>query len=488
MASQSSLINYGLQAGEKQIIPDYTRFEHPTKQSVILDRSKVSYVPVSGQTYTVGGTSGNSTQLTFLISDSSRFLDLPTSFLTFDYVLTGNPAGATSYLDTLPADGAVSLFNRCQVKLNGILLEDTTQLNQAFNSRMVTTMNRDYYENQHDILCGSWLWNQSYGGAKGVTDPADVTTRLKASQRTSYTAVANVLAGSASTTRRSFSIPMSFLSGLFSSNGLLPLPLTSSLEIALFFDDIYNSHYSLNTSAQNTTAQLSYSLTNVRIMADLCEMNSAYGQLLKQICYEDAEGLNIAFDTIQSFSLNYASGSGNIVENQQVFNKASPMVRSVLCSKSVQAKNRDIQGLYAVSFKNNGNTGVRISCGSIYNPVAGHTQNNSTTYAVLRSQDIANVISGGVQNMSTYSGVAWNGTDATAVTYDGVLTNHTFGFDFDKSRGECERDGIDSSALGSAFVIYNRETQVSATAMILNVFVHYTRHLCMRGGVLSVSG
>ena len=44
MASQSSLINYGLQAGEKQIIPDYTRFEHPTKQSVILDRSKVSYV------------------------------------------------------------------------------------------------------------------------------------------------------------------------------------------------------------------------------------------------------------------------------------------------------------------------------------------------------------------------------------------------------------------------------------------------------------
>jgi hypothetical protein len=483
MASQSSLINYGLQAGEKQIIPDYTRFENPTRQSVILERSKVAYVPVSGQQYTVGGTSGNSTQMSFLISDASRFLDLPTAFLAFDYALTRTDTPASQTGSTLPSDGGVALFNRCQVKLNGILLEDVTQLNQAFHARMVTSMNKDYYENQHDILSGSWLWNQSYGGAQvGI---ADITTRLRAAEKTSYVCTYNGTGGATTTTAsRSFAIPLGFLAGLFTKNGLLPLPLMNTLEINFFFDNVLNSHYCVDSA----TPAISYTLSNVRIVTDMCEMNSAYGQLLKQICYQDPEGLNMSFDTLQSFALSYSATSGIRSTNQLVFNKASPFVRSILCSK-IQASSVNVANqLPVINFINGGNQGVRISVGSVYQPLMGDTQNNATTYAVLRGQDIQNVISGGVQNGATYSGFTWAGVAATASVADSLLSNFTFGFDFDKSRGEVDKDGIDSSALGSAFVVYNTETSTTTESRLLNVHIHYTRHLCMRGGVLSVSG
>ena len=71
----------------------------------------------------------------------------------------------------------------------------------------------------------------------------------------------------------------------------------------------------------------------------------------------------------------------------------------------------------------------------------------------------------------------------------------TFGFNFDKVLASLvDKDGLDTGALGSAIQIYLKEnTNVNSPStvngtMVLNVFIAYTRHLSMKGGVLSVSG
>ena len=485
MSQQALLAPYqGLT--EQNVIPAYTRFENPKRQNVIVSRDKTAFVPTSGSTYTVGGASGNSNQIAFLISDASRFIDLPSAALAFDYVLTRTDTPNNSYANVLPVDNAVSLFNRVQVKLNGILLEDITNLNTAFNSRMHTSMNRDYYDCNLDTLAGSYIYNvTSYGG--GLTNPADITTRQNNAQVTSYNATYNTSgAAAAATNSRSFVIPLGFLSGLFQQQKLLPLPLMNTLELNVYFDNINNSHYAPTAPAANA---LSYTLTNVRILADMCECRADYGQLMKHICYNDNSGLNIAFDTTQSFQLNYGATSGAQSNLQLVFNKASPFVRSILCSKTRQSDIGNIQALSPLNFLNGGNKGVRISCGSIYNPIFGVTDNNAITYAMTKSGDLQNVISGGLQSYATYGGKGWNGTAGTAATNDGLLSNFTFAFDFDKlTNGEVERDGLDSSALGSAFVVYLNELPTATEQRVLNVFIHYTRMLSMRGGVLSCSG
>ena len=482
--SQQALLAPYQSLGEKNIVPAYTRYENPSRQNVVIARDKVSFVPTSGSSYTVGGTSGNSNQISFLLSDASRFIDLPTAALCFDYVLTRTDTPNNSTAAVLPTDNAVSLFNRVQVKLNGILLEDIVNLNVAFNSRMQTNMNKDFYEANMDNLAGSWVYNQHYGGAQ--VSPVDVATRLGNAIRTQYNGTFNNSGGAAAATiSRSFAVPLGFLSGLFQLQKLLPLPLMNTLEINCYFDNILNSHYAPTAPAANA---ISFTLTNVRIMADLCEMRADYGQLMKQICYNDDSGLNIAFDTTQAFQLNYAATNNTTSNLQLVFNKASPFVRSVLCSKSRSTDIGNIQAMYPLNFLNGGNKGVRISVGSIYNPLFGSTENNAITYAMTKSGDLQNVISGGLQNASTYSGVSWDAGTST-LTNDSLLANFTFQFDFDKlTNGEVEKDGLDSSALGSAFVVYVNETPKATESRILNVFIHYTRHLSMRGGVLSCSG
>lgn len=113
----------------------------------------------------MSSTSGNSNQILWLISDASKFLDLPSTSLNFDYKcsLTGAPIGA--YVNTLPSDNAVSLFSRIQVKIGGINCEDITNLSQFFNTKMVISMNKPYYEKKMTVLAGSYVWNSSaYGG------------------------------------------------------------------------------------------------------------------------------------------------------------------------------------------------------------------------------------------------------------------------------------------------------------------------------------
>jgi hypothetical protein len=111
----------------------------------------------------------------------------------------------------------------------------------------------------------------------------------------------------------------------------------------------------------------------------------------------------------------------------------------------------------------------------------------------MRVGDNNNVIAGGLQNASLYSGRittnAPNGTTQT-LTLDGIGTCFTFGFNFDKVLNSLvDKDGLDTGALGSALVVYLNEGTVSvAGQMLLNVFITYTRHLQMKGGVISISG
>jgi hypothetical protein len=499
--SINSLLQPYLPLSEKQIVPEYVKYHNPTRQSVIIDRTTTSFPPTSGSSYTVGSNSGQSNQISWLISDASRFLDLPTASLNFDYTLTNSNAGATgSNAQALPVDNGVSLFARCQIKLGGILLEDILQLNTNFNSKMVTNMNKDFYENNMNVLCGSWVHNNGvYGGANCVQ--ADVATRFTNALLSDYNSKPSTANLGPATVTRSFTIPLSFISGLFSVQKLMPLPMMNTLEINLYFDTLANSHYS-NTASANTAVlpNLYYQLSNVRIVTDMVEMNSQYCQLIKQIAYNDEAGLNIAYDTTQSFGLNYTSSTSSAQELSLSFNKASPFVRGVLCSKTNPLYNNNLNWLNPLNFINNGNGGVRLSVGSIYNPVFGDTANNALTYAVMRTGDINNVVSGGIQNAPVYSGRILPTSGAAVTTgaggsLDSQLTAFTFGFNFDKVLASLvDKDGLDTGALGSAIQIYLKENTNANTpstvngTMVLNVFIAYTRHLSMKGGVLSVSG
>ena len=51
--------------------------------------------------------------------------------------------------------------------------------------------------------------------------------------------------------------------------------------------------------------------------------------MIKQIALNDELGLSLAFDTVQSYGLNYKSNTTSPTSNSLTFNKASPFCRSV---------------------------------------------------------------------------------------------------------------------------------------------------------------
>ena len=240
-----------------QTVPEIAKFKSRTAQSVIVDRQTVSYPATSGPSYTISSSSGNSNQISWLISDASKFLDLPSASLAFDYKATlplGTSADtvAGSYVNTLPADNVCSLFSRIQIKISGINCEDIPSVFQFFNTKMETSMNKSYYEQNMNILAGSYVWNSTYGGSSML---ADLNTRFKNAMLSDYNAVAST-ASSPATTSRSFVIPLSFISGLFSMQKLLPLPLLSTLEINLYLEPMAQSHYSPSQTATANILQI----------------------------------------------------------------------------------------------------------------------------------------------------------------------------------------------------------------------------------------
>ena len=151
-----------------QTVPEIAKFKSRSAQSVIVDRQTISYPATSGSSYTLSSSSGNSNQISWLISDASKFLDLPTTNLSFDYKASLAGAAVGAYVNCLPSDNAVSLFSRIQIKLSGINAEDIPNVSTFFNTKMVTSMNTDYYENTMNILGGSYVWNSSYGGSSSM--------------------------------------------------------------------------------------------------------------------------------------------------------------------------------------------------------------------------------------------------------------------------------------------------------------------------------
>ena len=240
-----------------------------------------------------------------------------------------------------------------------------------------------------------------------------------------YNAVA-ATSSSLATTSRSFSIPLSFFSGLFSLQKLLPLPLLSTIEINLYLEPIAQSHFSTTANATTTLLpNLSVVLSNMRIIADVCVMNAQYCEMIKQIALNDDQGLSLAFDTIQSYGLTYQSTPLSPTSNTLTINKASPFCRSVYASKTNPANNNKLENLNTCNFINNGNSGVRLNIGSNYYPVYGDTANNAITYAYMKGSDCNNVLASGLQNMATYSGciLPSTGVDVTTASRDSLLTN-----------------------------------------------------------------
>ena len=483
-----------------QTVPEIAKFKSRSAQSVIVDRQTISYPATSGPSYTITSGSGNANQISWLISDASKFLDLPSASLAFDYkatLATGitTETNTGSYCDTLPADNCISLFSRCQIKLSGINTEDIPSVSQFFNTKMASSMNKSYYEQNMNILAGSYVWNSDAYGGSSMFD--DLNTRFKNAQLSDYNAVAST-ASSPATTSRSFVIPLSFISGLFSMQKLLPLPLLSTLEINLYLEPLAQSHYSItSTATANILPNLSVTLSNVRILADVCVMNAQYCQMLKEIALNDEAGISLAFDTVQSYGLSYNSSKTSPTSSTLTINKSSPFVRSIYASKSNPVNNNKLEAMNTCNFINNGNSGIRVHISSNYYPVHGDTQNNAITYAYMKSGEVNNALSGSLQNMATYSGAILPtvGTAVTAGSRDSLLANFTFGVQFDKSSGgELDLDGLDTSALGSALTINMNENYNSSTPstvdgnMNLNVFLAYTKHLSLRGGNINISG
>ena len=225
-------------------------------------------------------------------------------------------------------------------------------------------------------------------------------------------------------------------------------------------------------------------------------MNAQYCEMIKQIALNDDQGISLAFDTVQSYGLSYQSSTSSPTSSTLTINKSSPFVRSVYASKTDPVFNNKLEFMNTTNFVNNGNSGVRLHISSNYFPVHGDTANNAITYAYMKNGETNNVFSGGIQNMTTYSGAILpsNGVAVTAASRDSLLSNFTFGFQFDKSSGEMDLDGLDTGALGSALTINLNENYNSSNPstvdgnMNLNVFVSYTKHLSLRGGNINISG
>jgi hypothetical protein len=453
--------------------------------SVVVGRNRSRFIPTSGATYASNG----QTIVTFRISDTNAFLDLPTAVLHYRFNV---PDVATAADQCLPDDGP-AWISRVRVSVGGsVLVEDVQDINVAVNASAYSQMPKETYCSAAGQFAGFWRLNDvnypNWVDVSGVTGPAvnqvlnsDQSPRTRAnlaanSATNGYEPSEDLLATYTGTEAdgqyKSFAIPLGFLTGLGRISTLFPLRLTGALEIVLYLENKNTALFNYDTTAPASIPD--FSVQDVTIECDTVALAPSVVAAMDSLgaASSEAGGLMIPVDTLISNRISYTNAGSKSFQ----ISRGTTQLISLQEVHRLAADVSDITAFSLSNFKNYDITRHQIRIGAALYP-----QTNSDSQARMWSESAHGA---GRLNSLFPAGLI----DRKHFTEDDEDdTRFVYNYNFEQVRNEqIALQGISTLASGSVVQVDLTNTPEGASTM--NVFLTSRRYIALNNSSVSVIG
>lgn len=470
----SALLSFLPTSAIQERVPDRVMPKAVSSASVVTGRNKTRYTPISGQTYTSNG----QTIITWRITDTQSFLDLATAYVHFRL------SGLTG--DSVPDDMISSLFDRCRVSVNGVLVEDVTDVNVKAVTDLYAGASREFYDSAHGQYAGAWKWAQeSLGG--------DSTGASVAERAVTYQAL-NIGGGAygADATGQSFAVPLSFLTGVAKMSQYFPLRLMGNLEIVLFLAQGDTACWS--SGGAGTTA---FTLQDVTLDVDALTLApvvvSAYDKLASADSSEG--GIVLPVDVTTTNRINYSGGSG--VKTLQVSRGTTQLLGLTLVKRDSNDLS-DKTKLSLSSFEPFGAVSYQTQIGAILFPSFKDDSFARMWCSTAKAYGkFANQISAGIINRDRYqSDVPVVSLAAGVPTLDAntdhLQGQHIYALTYEQELYESvDLQGISTLASGSVIQVQVEDSPTANGCVgspVANVFIRSRRYIQLANQSVQVVG
>lgn len=435
-----------------EMVPPELHVASAKAASVVKHRNKATFYPRGTSTYTVGGASATSNVIQFNLAADS-WIDLEQAYLVFNY--------SDTTLSGIWDDNATALINRSRCLVNNQLVEDRYSANIHANMKIVVSADSATYSSGMNAQMGTWRYNATaYGGLVG--DSAGIATRAAA-------------ANAQFTGNRSVVIPLQHLVGLFgSSQSFFPLKLVGSqgIQLEFYLEQVNTALYFLSAA----TGTESYTLANVRIVADLIDVDPEYDSIMTEVVMADPNGYQHVVDCVQYIPQSYtAVASGGAVS--LLLSKPTQMAKKISMVRMLASDATSSTAASLTKFYNEGIANLQFVCGAVRFPAS--PLETLTEIAEAAKQAHAKpgqlVAMGGLANY----GVILNGQGLVAA------------FNLAKVQNELvTADGFSTILNGAGVTTINfiESSSVAGQAMVAHCFLEYGRIIKIAGGAVSLIG
>ena len=206
-------------------LPSTIAFDDVLPLSVPAQARRRKFYPVNGGSFT---SSGNS-EIRIPISSTNALLDCEHSYL--DFTITNNNDGAGARTLSLDTGGAAMLFSRVRIEQSGRILSDTQEYN-----RLLASVINPVSETSGGRLAATIKDQTMAGNISGVPNTTPFAVAARRGHRLALSSQGGGTQLGAGASCR-FSMPL--ITGLFTQDKLLPLPLvdkTNPITIVLNID------------------------------------------------------------------------------------------------------------------------------------------------------------------------------------------------------------------------------------------------------------
>jgi hypothetical protein len=338
----SSLYQSGSQLSMEEVVPMAAAVKGLTRSSILTQRRRIRVAAQTGRDVGTGtgasAAGGGNQQLQFLLSDAGGLVDPSSICLVYNFC-TNN---------AVPDDGHP--FSRCQISLNGQLLDDVNSAAKNTNAEVTLGATKDWYSTAGSF-CGFELLNnelntgtasvasaaalQQYSSAWG--DVSGNFVNMEARYDDAPT-TANPLGGVQRV------LPLGLISGIGRMKNYMPLNILGEMSFT-FFTGSANEVCFTGTPTSAVTPD--FSLKGVYLIADIVIPHPAYSEVLSRMANDGGEtGLSLPYESTIVSQSGVMTASASLTDYSLIVSRATNnLVRSLVW---FQPQSRLTSAAYAI--------------------------------------------------------------------------------------------------------------------------------------------
>ena len=278
----SSLYQSGAQLPMEEVVPAAASVRGLTRSSILTQRRRIRVAAQTGRDVGSGAgataANGGNQQIQFLLSDAGGLVDPASICVVYNFCTNA----------AVPDDGHP--FTRCQISLNGQLLDDVNSAAKNTNAEVALGATKDWYSTSGSFCGFELLNNELNTGTASVANAAGLQAYCSAwgdvsgnwlnmeARYDDAATTANPLGGVQRV------LPLGLISGIGRMKNYLPLNILGELSFTFYTGSANEVLFSTAGGSPD------FCLKGIYLLADIVIPHPAYAEVLSRMANEGAEG------------------------------------------------------------------------------------------------------------------------------------------------------------------------------------------------------